>query len=96
MLLQANIAQPSARDPVVGMMKRHSRLANLALVLGWQLDPAGTGEGVDIPELERLGPQRCRVRVEVAFEYSEFLLRPPAAERRRRVGYSFTHRTAAG
>ena len=25
MLLQANIAQPSARDPVVGMMKRHSR-----------------------------------------------------------------------
>ena len=24
-LLQANIAQPSARDPVVGMMKRHSR-----------------------------------------------------------------------
>ena len=32
------------------------KLANLALVLGWQLDPAGTGEGVDIPELERLGP----------------------------------------
>ncbi len=24
-LVQANIAQPSARDPVVGMMKRHSR-----------------------------------------------------------------------
>ena len=28
MLLQANIAQPSARDPVVGMMKRHSRPAD--------------------------------------------------------------------
>ena len=30
-LLQANIAQPSARDPVVGMMKRHSRPAIIRL-----------------------------------------------------------------
>ena len=31
MLLQANIAQPGTRDPVVGMMKRHSTAAIIRL-----------------------------------------------------------------
>ena len=44
-LLQANIAQPSARDPVVGMMKRHSRPRSSA----WPASMADMAIGGSLP-----------------------------------------------
>ena len=48
-------------------------------------------KGVDIPELEWLPPKRCRICVQVAFEYGELFLRPRPSECRWWLGYPVIH-----